>query len=391
MTCEFEMNLPYTLVSGANKVDLVGQKAKELGNKALLIMDPFFKDGPVAKRVLDSLSAAGVAVEEFYDVVPNPRNTTIDRACEIARNTKCEVVIAVGGGSTIDTAKAVAFVAYHGGECWDYVERLDGDVKRPSEPGLPLIAVATTAGTGSEVTPYSVINNTSIREKCSISNPAIYAKVVILDPVLMANMPRKVTALTGIDAFSHCFESYMHTGSTLWSEMLSIQGMKLFAENIRECCFNGQNLEARTQMAWANTLGGMAIAISGCTVPHAIGQPVGAMTDAAHGATLVACYPAVLRWTIPIAEEKFAVAAEILDPSVKNLSTREKAEKLPDICEKLFEELIGEKLTLGGFGLKEEEIEPLADLIFKSYTWNLEFHPKVPNKEELINLIKASM
>lgn len=391
MNFDFELNLPYTLVSGENSSDLVGEKTKNYGEKALLIMDPFFKGGPVAEKIIGSLKNAGVEVVEFYDVVPNPRNTTIDRAADLARQNQCKAVVAVGGGSTIDTAKAVALVAHYGGKCWEYTERLGEEVKRPDKPGLPLIAVTTTAGTGSEVTPYAVINNPEVREKNSISNPAIYARTVIIDPVLMLNMPRKTTALTGIDAFCHCFESYLHTGSTFWSEMLSLQGMKVFAENIRECCFNGQNLEARTKMAWANTLGGMAIAVSGCTIPHAIGQPVGAMTDAAHGATLAACYPAILRWTLPVAQDKFAITAEILDPSVKNLSEKEKAERLPEICENLFEELVGEKLTFGGFGLKEDEIDPLADLIIKCFTWNLEFHPKVPSKEEIICLIKESM
>lgn len=391
MKYDFELNLDVNIYSGNGKVDLIADKVKALGTKVFLVMDPFFKGSDISKRIINDITRKDINVVEFYDIVPNPRNTTIDAAAGIMRSNGCDIVVAVGGGSTIDTAKAISLVVRHGGECWEYTERSGAEVKRPKGSTPPIIAVPTTSGTGSEVTIYAVVNNKLIGSKNTIVNPIILPRIAILDPELTMFLPREITALAGIDAFSHCFESYISSHATVWSEMISIHGMKLFSENIRECCFNGVNLNARANMMWASALGGMGITIAGATVPHALGQPIGAKTDAPHGGTLAACLPAIIRWTLPCFEEKLAITAEILDPSINNLSLKDKASCLPDIMEKLFTEIIGERATFKKYGIKRNEISAIADLVIESFSFDLNKHPKIPNRDDLIYLIQESM
>lgn len=386
----FKVNFPVEVFFGDGEIDRVGEITKRYGKKAFIVLDPFLKGSNIEEKVEKELIESGVEFDSFYDVVPNPTVELIDKGAEIVRNGNYNIVIAIGGGSSIDTGKGIALLATNEGSCWDYTERLGATVVRPNASGLPLIAVPTTAGTGSEATPYAVINNPELHQKCTIVNPLVFPTVSIVDPALMVSMPPMLTALTGIDAFSHAFESYINVNAHPFSEMIALKSMKYFAQNIREAVKNGSNIEARQNMALACTLGGMAIAHAGTTLPHALGQPLSGLTNAPHGGTIAACLPEVVEWTLPVAIEKFAVVAEILDPSLKSESIEQKASKLPLVMENLFSE-IGADVTFGGYGLKEDQVEILADTVYTSFQLDLKGHPKVANKEDIIHLIRKCM
>lgn len=387
----FQFSLKTAIISGEGSLTKIGSICQQYGANAFLVYDPFLKGSDTIDRVTDLLGQQNIQVTEFYDVVPNPRNTTIDRGIEICRKKGCDVVLAIGGGSAIDTAKAIALVAVNGGTCWEYTERQNETVRRPDRPGLPLIAVPTTSGTGTETTNYAVINNPSEKRKCTIITPSVFPNVALIDPQLMTTIPPSITALTGIDTFAHALESYISKNATPVSEMFSLYAIELFAGNIREAVLNGENIEARDKMALACWLAGTAITNAGVTLPHALGQPLGALTDAPHGGTLAACLPQVIEWTLPDCEEKFAKVAEIFDSKgTFPLSTAEKAAQLPKLLRALYRHLSVD-VSFGKYGLKESEIDEFVALCHKGFQQDMDAHPKTCTHEDLIALVHACM
>lgn len=389
---EYLINLPTKVLFGFDKLALLGEEAKKLGSKALLMYDPFLSNSPVLNTVQGLLLENGLEVVCFDDVSPNPRHSVIDAAVQLCNFENCDLVIAVGGGSAIDSAKAVAIVAENGGNTWDYTERENEYVARPTKGKLPIITIPTTAGTGTEVTPYAVINNTDIHFKATIISEICFPTVSIVDPSLMLTMPPHLTALTGIDAFAHAFESYINKNSTTFSSMVSLEAIRLFAQSIETCVNNPTDRHARENMALASTLGGLAIAHSSTTLPHAIGQPLSGLTDAPHGGSIAVCIQQIIRWTLPQGKEKFAKVAETMKPSIRNLSVDEKANLLPSIIDELFGRILhGKKETMSGYGLKDDEIDRLADTVLSCYIMDCKGHPKMPDRKDIVNIIRESM
>lgn len=387
----FDFKFPTKIIMGEGRLNELGHLAKEYGDKAFLVYDPFLKGSQTLEDIKHNLAENELDFVEFNDISPNPRNTSIDAGTRLCVDEKCEVVIAIGGGSAIDSAKANALVAANGGNCWEYTERAGEDVTRPTKPSLPMIVVPTTAGTGTEATSFAVINNPSEKRKCTIISPTIFPDIALVDPEIMKTIPPMITALTGLDTFAHALESYISVNATPISEMLSLYSIELFAKSIREAVHNGNNVEARDQMALACGLGGAAIGTAGVTLPHALGQPLGALTDAPHGGTLAACFPQIIEWTLPYAEEKLAKVSELLDSKLnKNLTKSEKAAELPRILHELYTDL-GVDVSFGKYGLKEESIEELADLCFVGFLQDLSAHPKPVTREDVIQLIHACM
>lgn len=376
---------------GEGRLSELGEIAKEHGQKVFLVYDPFLKDSTTLEGIKENLTASGLSFVEFNDILPNPRNTSIDAGTALCVTERCDVVVAIGGGSAIDSAKANALVATNGGVCWEYTERAGEEVTRPTTKSLPLIVVPTTAGTGTEATSFAVINNPAEKRKCTIITPAIFPDVALVDPEIMKTIPSMITALTGLDTFAHALESYISVNATPISEMLSLYSIELFAKSIRTAVNDGSNIEARDQMALACGLGGAAIGTAGVTLPHALGQPLGALTDAPHGGTLAACFPQIIEWTLPYAEDKLGKVAGLLNPSLPaTMSAAEKAAKMPEILRNLYNDL-GVDVSFGKYGLKEEDIEKLADLCFVGFLQDIKAHPKPVTREDVIELINACM
>ncbi|TRZ61280.1 iron-containing alcohol dehydrogenase [Pseudomonas alloputida] len=387
----FQASLPVKLDFEVGAIRRMGEKVAPYGNKVLLMVDPFLQGSELVAQVLGSFAERGISAVEFYDIVPNPRHTTIDRAVALVRDSGCQVVVAIGGGSAIDSAKAVAFVAVHGRSCWDYTERLGEPVTRPQARGLPLLVVPTTSGTGTEATPFAVINNPGLGLKCAIVNPHIYPDVALIDPQILVSKPPRLTALTAVDTFCHALEAYISIHATPWVEMVALEAIRLFAANALRCVEQGDDLEARARMAFASTLGGMAIAGAGVTVSHALGQPLGAMTDAPHGGTVAASTAQVIRWTLPVAAGKFARVAEILDPSTHTLPEGQRASRLPEIVSAHFARL-GVRDTFGSYGLKPEQVDEFAQVVWTSFNQDLACHPKpIRDQQEVAEIVRQCL
>lgn len=359
----------------------IGAIAKEYGDKAILTIDPFLDQIGVSTKIETSLKDVGIQVVKCTEIEPNPSCFAIDRASAVAKAEECKMVIAVGGGSAIDFGKAVSVVAVNEGSSWDYTERADHEVRRPATT-LPVIAIPTTSGTGSETTPFAVLNNTEIKEKSTIVNNAIFAKKAIIDSELMCSMPRRLTASTGFDAFAHCLESYISTAATPFSKMTAAEGMKIIVKHLPIAVEDGDNKESREQMAWASALGGLAISQIGVTLPHSLGQPVGGFKGAPHGESVAACMVEILRMSYKSNPSVFAEISDILDPENSVADVDKRAAQCPDLVQQ-FLDTIGLDVKFSDWGLTEADIDKVTHIALTGYYFDINCHPQKVTEEDI--------
>jgi len=382
---KFEVRFPVEVIFGNDEVRQIGKVAKRFGKKAFLAIDPFMEKSGVGEEIRDYLNREGLDSLVYDGIQPNPPCTKIDEAAALAKGEGCDVVIGVGGGSAIDTAKAIAVVVGSGGSSWDYVQRTDHEVAQPTEDTLPIIAVSTTAGTGSEATLYAVLTNPKIKEKSTIINPRVFPRVSIVDPKLTMSMPASLTALTGFDALSHAMESYINVNSNSYSELIALESIKLLFHNLPGAVANDENIEARSRVAWASTLAGMAISHAGTVLPHAMGQPISGLYDAPHGATIAACFARIMEYSFISNLEKFARMAEAMDESVRSLPLRQKAEKSIELLDQ-FSKDIDVDVSFGDYGVQRQDVPQVVEIVLKGFKQDVDAHPRKVSKQEIEKL-----
>jgi alcohol dehydrogenase class IV len=300
----------------------------------------------------------------------------------MAKEHKADVVIGLGGGSSMDSAKAIAVEATHEGTCWDYLFYKT----QPTKKTLPVIAVTTTSGTGSQVTQVAVVTHTERRDKSAIYNSIIYPRVAIVDPELMLTVPKYSTACTGFDVFCHSFESYIHPASSPYIDLMAIESIRLIAKYLPIAVKDGSNREARAAMAWADTLGGLCIANAGVTLPHGVGMAISGMyPHVAHGESLALIYPAFTRYTYPSAIKQFATMGRILDPKLESESDEAAAKKSCEAVDRFLKE-IGLWAGFEEKGMPEDELPDLAkqSMVLPDYKNN----PRVATDEEMLQLLE---
>ena len=381
---EFTYCQPTEIRFGVGRVGEVGEAAAGLGRRALLVTDStvFGAGSPVAEKVLAALSAAGVEAAQFDGVVPNPTTDCVAAGAEAAAAHGADVVVGLGGGSSLDTAKAIAVEATHEGGCWEYLFFRE---QAPTEKTLPVVAVTTTAGTGSEVTQVAVVTNPAERCKSALYNPLIFPKVAIVDPELTVTVPAHTTAATGFDAFTHAFEAYIHNGATPYTDILALEAIRLVAGNLAAALDDGSDLDARSALSWANTLGGLSIANAGVTLPHGMAMAIGGMyPNVAHGEGLAITYAAVLRYTWDRAVGKFATVARIFDPTLADAADEAAAEALCELIDG-FLKRIGLYAGLRQFDVPAAELGQLAEacLVLPDYGNN----PRVADVDDVRKLL----
>lgn len=377
----FHANVP-KIVFGPGRLEEVGGMMEEIGKKVFLAVDPFLVTTGLNERISRILAAEGIEVEEFSRIEPNPDCVKVDEAAEAASKTNCDCIVAVGGGSAIDFGKAVAVVSGNGGNSWEYTRRKDHTPKVPGPKTLPLVAIPTTAGTGSETTHFSVLSNTKLREKSTIAHERIFPKIALVDPELTYSMPRGLTALTGTDVLAHAIEALINMNASPFARMVALEAIRLTAVYLPRAAANGRNTEARDQMAWASTLAGIAIAHSNPTLPHALGQAAGGYCHSAHGASVAACLVRILEMSYTADLERFAALAEALDPAAAELPLYERAEASVLLVERLLSD-IGVTVTFGELGLKEEDIDKVAQIALTGYFTGISLHPRQVDEEEI--------
>ena len=374
------------IVFGSGRIAEAGQIVRKYGNRCLMVTTPDKPLRPLYERVKNILAEAGVEVAHFDGVIPNPTTETSAAGSKMAKEHGADVILGLGGGSSMDAAKAIAVEATHEGSAWDYLFYKE-PAPDPSKV-LPVIAVSTTSGTGSQVTQVSVITNTAERDKSALYNPVIFPKVAIVDPELMITLPVSVTAPTGFDVFSHAFESMINPGTGAYVTLMAKEAIQLVIENLPRVLENGSDLEAREKMALADTLAGLCIASAGVTLPHGMGMAIGGMyPHVAHGEALAILYPACTRYTADAAVEQYAFMARALNPELKEVPDREAAGHA-------YSEIVGFLKSLGLYkGLRqvnmpEDEIEALAkqSMVLPDYEGN----PRVATYDEMVELVKEA-
>lgn len=377
---------PTEIRSGCGRVNEVGEVASKIGKRCILVTVPIFEAiRPAFEKVKKSLSDAGVSFKHFDKVVLNPTTDSVTAGAEIAKDFKADMVIGFGGGSSMDTAKAIAVEATHKGNSWDYLFYKE---TQPTEKTLPIITLTTTSGTGSQVTQVAVVSNKKEKRKSAIYNSILYPKVSIVDPELMLTVPEHISASTGFDVFTHAFEAYLHKNTSPYIELISLEAIKLVIKNLPNVIKDGSDLNARAHMAWSDTLAGLSIANAGVTLPHGIGMAIGGCcSHVMHGEALAAVYPEFICYTYSSAINKFAVLARLFDKSLLKVSDSIAAEKACDLVINFLKD-IKMYSSLKDLKIPETELEEIAikSMELPDYTNN----PRVADIEEIKTILKNS-
>ncbi len=310
----YTWHMPTEMVFGEGSFDSLGDHARRLGSRFFLVTG---KHSARATGLLDRAVAQLPGCIVFDAVDENPGNEVCEAGARACVAAGCDGIVALGGGSPMDAAKAIAVLATNGGRCTDYFGR-DQYTKAP----LPIIAVPTTAGTGSEVTPYAVLVDAATRMKTTIAGAELFPKVALLDPAVTATMPRHVTIATGLDALSQGMEGYLSNKATPVSDVLALEATALVTQWLPIAADAPENLEARSAMLHASALAGMAIAQTGTTLVHGMGYYLTVEHGVAHGLANALLLAPVFRYNAHHAPERVAALATCLgDADAVHLAT----------------------------------------------------------------------
>jgi alcohol dehydrogenase class IV len=384
MIKDFNYFAPTEIVFGWGRFEEIGDLAARYGGRALIVSGSGSPAGRALRERLRALLAkAGVESACFDGVIPNPTTEVVSAGAAAAKTFRAELVIGLGGGSSLDAAKAIAVEAVHPGRAWDYLHYTPG----PTDKTLPIIAAGTTAGTGSQVTPCAVLTNTAKKDKSAIWHRNIFPKAALVDPELTVSMPRAVTAQTGFDAFCHNFEAYISVKANVLTETLALEGLRLAVEYLPRALSNGADQEARTAMSWADTLGGLVISSAGVTLPHGLGMQIsGHCPWVSHGQALAVLYPAFARFTYSAAPEKFAALGRILDPGLLQESAAAAAEQCGERIGRFLRQ-IDLQTDFRSLGVSLEEVRAIAakGQVLGDYKNN----PRIAGPDEMRTLLES--
>jgi alcohol dehydrogenase class IV len=340
---------------GQGALHQIGEECKALkASKALLVMDQALSKKEICNRINELLRKDRIKTFLYPEVTPEPAPGLADAGAIIAKEEKVGCVIGVGGGSTMDVAKAIAVLAKNDGKAVDYIGL--GLVKRP---GLPTIMAPTTAGTGSEVTFTSVFTMRETRTKGGINSPYLYPHTAILDPELTLELSPEVTAYTGMDALTHAIESFTSLQAHFMSEPISLRAIEVISSNLRGAVFNGNDYHYRENMMKGSYLAGLGLAMSGVGAVHALAYPLGALFDIPHGIANALMLPYVLEHNYPGNMDKFCIINRAMGGGDAP-STRKKAAQAVRAVFDLSRD-IGIPLTLKEVNIPQEAIPEMAE------------------------------
>jgi alcohol dehydrogenase len=314
--------IPSVTLIGIGASKQIPEKIKALGgSKPLLVTDKGVVAVGICKQVTDLLDAAGMPYVIYDETVPNPTDTNVHTGVEIYKKNGCDSLITLGGGSSHDCGKGIGLVVTNGGKIHDY-EGID----KSSKPMMPYLAVNTTAGTGSEMTRFAVITDTSRHVKMAIADWRVTPGIAIDDPVLMVGMPPALTAATGMDALTHAVEAYVSTIANPMTDACAVESIKLVFKFLRKAVANGADLVAREGMCFAQYLGGMAFNNASLGYVHSMAHQLGGFYNLPHGECNALLLPHVEEFNLIAQVEKFAEMAKIMGQKTDGLPERDAAE-----------------------------------------------------------------
>ena len=357
MTLNANWSYPTAIRFGAGRMTELAEACQSAGiKKPLLVTDRGLAELEITHQALKVLTDAGLNAAVFADVDPNPSDVNVEAGVKTYRDGGYDGVVAFGGGSGLDLGKAVAFMAGQNRPLWDFEDIGDWWTRANADAIAPVIAVPTTAGTGSEVGRASVILNTDLAEKKIIFHPKMLPVTVICDPQLTVGMPPFITAGTGLDAFAHCVEAYSSLHYHPMSHGIALEGMRLVKDNLPLVYKNPNDLDARANMMSAAAMGATAFQ-KGLGAIHALSHPIGAQHHTHHGTTNAVCMPAVLQFNAPQIRERFTYVAAYL--SIDG--------GFDGFCEFVdqFNDTFAIPKTLSGIGVDNPDIDALVEMALR--------------------------
>ncbi|MCP4755834.1 MAG: iron-containing alcohol dehydrogenase [Proteobacteria bacterium] len=344
---EFEACLPTRIIAGRDKIESIGEITKPYGDQVLLVTGRRSMNAcGITDRVVRSLEAQNIAVELFDRIETNPTRQVMNEAGSLARRLGSSVVIGLGGGSALDAAKGAAIVAKHDEDIWAYVQG-----KQVEGPGLPIIAVPSTAGTGSETTPYTVISDAALTRKDGFGSSHCVPQVAILDAEVMSFAPPELTAYSGLDALAQAVEAYLSLLAHPFSDMLALESIRLCGKHLEKAYRDGTDLDARIGMAWASSLAGWALAMADVVIGHHVSEAIGAVNGMHHGLAAGLLLAPTMEFNLAERQERLAVVAEALRLNTKGKTEEEKARSAIAAVRNLYKTFrIQEKFRHHGIG-----------------------------------------
>lgn len=285
----FNYHMPTKLLFGKGQLNNL-HKEELPGKKALIVVSSgkSVKKYGYLERLEKELEKANVSYVVFDKILPNPIKSHVMEGALLAKEEKCDFVIGLGGGSSIDSAKSISVMATNDGDYWDYISGGTGKEKPVKNDPLKVIAITTTAGTGTEVDPWTVITNEDTNEKIGFGYEKTFPSIAVVDPELMLSVPKKLTAYQGFDALFHSTEGYLNKTANTMSDIYALKAIELIGKSLKKAVLNGNDIEARSDIALANTLSGFVESTSGCTSEHSIEHALSAYhQDLTHGAGLI--------------------------------------------------------------------------------------------------------
>lgn len=359
------------LVYGNGTLSQVGELTRELGGRrALIVSDPGIVKAGYVTRAASYLLAAGVQTRVYGDVRENPSTEDVDRCVEIAKEFRTDFIIGLGGGSSMDTAKGCNFILTNGGRMQDY-----WGTGKATQPMLPMIAIPTTAGTGSECQSYALISDAQTHVKMACGDAKAAAKVAILDPELTVSQPHRVTVCTGVDALSHALETAVTNKGNSWSTLFSREAFRLCHEGFTRIVDDPKNVEARGQMLLGAAYAGIAIENSMLGAAHSCANPLTAKFNVVHGEAVGVMLPHVIRFNSGLPE----CAATYASYYHGDLSAR--------VTELLC--LASMPTHISHYGVTEADLPSLAEMAMKQ--WTAQFNPRPLTVEDFIGLFRAAL
>lgn len=380
MINHFDFVLPTKIRYGVGMLRCLGEELRLLqSKKVMIITDKGLVKAGLVSKIIELVQAEGLDCIIYDDIEANPKDYNVESAAEEAREQAVDTIIAFGGGSPIDAAKAVVVLTRQGGKVRDYQGK--GKIK---EDCIPLITIPTTAGTGSEVTFSSVITDTKEKFKFTIKSPAIAAKVAILDPELTLSVPPLVTAATGIDALTHAIEGYTANCTEPIAEAVGLYAVEYIAGHIVEAVKNGANLEARDHMMMGSLLAGLSFSHADVASVHCMAEALGSLYDAPHGMCNAILLPYVMEYNLPAAEYKYARVARAM--GIDEPDDRKAAVKGIDHIKKMSREigLPGIK----SLNIHQDDFMLLADMSVKN--GSNDSNPRAITRDDYIRLFQQA-
>ncbi|MCL5046041.1 MAG: iron-containing alcohol dehydrogenase [Actinobacteria bacterium] len=348
----FNFHLPTRILFGWGTLNKLPEEVSRCGGtRALVVTDKGLAASGLPQRVVDVLEKAGISCALYDGVQPNPTVTMVDEGEEYRARHEADVIIGLGGGSSMDTAKGIGVIAVHGGSIRQYA-----GVNKVPGPGLPVIAIPTTAGTGSEVSNASALSDPATHTKTPVRSPYILPAVALLDPSLLVTMPQRVAVDTSLDALCHLIEAYVSKAANVWTDLLALEGIRLCGEYLTPFVAERSNKEAAEAMLYAAMLGGIVISYARTGAAHTLTRPIG--EGVSHGLACAIVLPYVMEFNLVASPLKFVEIARALGEPVEGFSLAS-AHKAVDAVSRINRELgVPERLRV--VGVRPENVPELA-------------------------------